>query len=93
MENEKKLSQRLREERSKIEKTEQDKVELKIKEKDQQLEKLNEQLQEVHRQAPQVSSQLQGEVQQLSLEECFQAEFHLDTIEEIIKAIGEQSVC
>ena len=85
VENEKKLSERLREERGKIEKAEQDKVELKIKEKDQQLEKLNEQLREAQRQASQGSVQLQGEVQELALEEWLQAEFPLDTIEEVRK--------
>ena len=83
VENEKKLSERQREVKSMIEKTKQDKLELNIKEKDQVLEKLNEQLQEDQRQAYLGLVQLEGEVQELALEEWLQAEFLLDTTEEI----------
>lgn len=58
---------------------------LKLKEKEKQLEDLQKQLQEAQRKATIGSQQLQGEVQELAIEEYLQAQFPLDSITEIKK--------
>ena len=58
---------------------------LKLKEKDKQLEDLQKQLQEAQRKANISSQQLQGEVQELAIEEYLQAQFPFDDISEIKK--------
>jgi hypothetical protein len=85
LETEKKLNQLLAEEREKIRKTEESRIQLKVSEKDQVISQLKEQLQEAHRKAEQGSMQLQGEVQELAIEEWLTEQFPLDTIEEIKK--------
>lgn len=84
-ESEKKLSQILTEEREKIRKQETDKSQLKISEKDHVIGQLNQQLKEAQRKAEQGSMQIQGEVQELAIEEWLTNNFPLDTIEEIRK--------
>lgn len=59
--------------------------ELRFKEKEQQLEMLKKQLQEAQRKAELGSQQLQGEVQELAIEEYLRAQFPLDDILEIKK--------
>ncbi|MBD5164377.1 DUF2130 domain-containing protein [Helicobacter sp.] len=59
--------------------------ELRFKEKEQQLEMLKKQLQEAQRKAELGSQQLQGEVQELAIEEYLRAQFPLDDISEIKK--------
>ena len=83
LENEKKLSQILKEEQSRIEKIEREKNELKLKEAQQKWQNLNVQLREAQHRANQGSQQLQGEVQELALEEYLKDQFRLDTIETI----------
>jgi hypothetical protein len=85
LETEKKLNQLLAQEREKIRKAEEVRVQLKVSEKDQVISQLKEQLQEAHRKAEQGSMQLQGEVQELAIEEWLAEQFPLDTIEEIKK--------
>jgi hypothetical protein len=85
LENEKKLNQRLTEETEKIRKAEESRIQLKVSEKDQVISQLKEQLQEAHRKAEQGSMQLQGEVQELAIEEWLVEQFPLDTVEEIKK--------
>ena len=85
VENEQKFSQRLREERGKIEQAEQQKAESKIGEHRHIVEQLKQRLQEAQRQAAQGSVQLQGEVQELAIEEWLNANFPDDTIEEVRK--------
>ena len=84
-ENEKRLSQRLREERDKIEQAAQHKTELQVGEQRLIVEQLKQRLQEAQRQAAQGSVQLQGEVQELAIEEWLNANFPGDTIEEVRK--------
>lgn len=84
-ESEKKLSKQLAEEREKIRKAEESKNSLKISEKDHVINQLREQLRDAHRKAEEGSGQLQGEVQELAIEEWLTAQFPLDTIEEIKK--------
>ena len=79
------LNQQLQLEREKIQKQITDANELKLKEKEKQLDGLREQLQEAQRRAEQGSMQLQGEVQELAIEEWLTDKFPFDTIEEIKK--------
>jgi len=85
MEAEKSLSVRLNEERDKIKKLEQDRTELTIKELQKQLEDQKKLTEEMKRKQEQGSMQLQGEVQELAIEEWLIAQFPLDTISEIKK--------
>ncbi|WP_172200141.1 DUF2130 domain-containing protein [Campylobacter sp. RM16188] len=59
--------------------------ELKFRQKDEQMEALKKQLSEAQRRIEQGSQQLQGEVQELAIEEWLRAKFPLDTIEEVKK--------
>jgi hypothetical protein len=84
-ESEKKLNALLTEERRKIHAAEEDKAQLKLAERDHVIEQLREQLREAQRKAEQGSMQIQGEVQELAIEEWLRENFPLDTIEEIKK--------
>jgi hypothetical protein len=79
------LTKKLSEEKEKIKKSADEQNELKIKQKDEQLEQLKKQLQEAQRKAEQGSQQLQGEVQELAIEEYLENKFAFDSIEEIKK--------
>ena len=61
--------------------------ELKLKEKNVQLEELKKQLKETQRKAELGSVQLQGEVQELAIEEFLRLNFPFDEIEEIKKGV------
>lgn len=80
-----KLNAQLGEERLKIQKLEQEKNELKIRELAKQLEDQKKLTDDMKRKQEQGSMQLQGEIQELAIEEWLGAEFPLDTIEEIKK--------
>ena len=80
-----KLNEQLTIEKEKIQKSELEKNELKISEKEQIINQLKTQLSEAQRKAEQGSQQLQGEVQELAIEEFLKYTFPLDTIEEIKK--------
>jgi len=84
-ESEKKLNEALMAERDKIRKIEEDKNELKIKELNKQLDDQKRLTEEMKRKQEQGSMQLQGEVQELAIEEWLMTQFPLDTIEEIKK--------
>ncbi len=58
---------------------------LQIKEKDKKIQDMQKQLTEAQRTAQSGSQQLQGEVQELAIEEYLQSHFPFDTIEEIRK--------
>jgi len=79
------LTQRLKEEREKIQKTLEENNELKFRQKEAQLKQLQEQLQIAQRKAEQGSMQLQGEVQELAIEEYLAQQYPFDVIEEIKK--------
>jgi hypothetical protein len=79
------LNQKLIDEKEKIRKYEQDRNELAIKELQKQLEDQKRLTEEMKRKQEQGSMQLQGEVQELAIEEWLAANFPLDTIEEIKK--------
>ncbi|OGU40119.1 MAG: Caldesmon [Ignavibacteria bacterium GWB2_35_12] len=84
-ESELKLTQKLNEEKEKIQKDAEEKNQLKISEKEKIIDQLMVQLKEAQRKAEQGSVQLQGEVQELAIEEWLRTNFPLDTIEEIKK--------
>lgn len=84
---EKNLTERLKAESGEIRKRESERVELKIKEKDELVNALNKQLGEMKRKAEQGSMQLQGEVQEIALEELLQSLFVIDIIEEVAKGV------
>jgi len=79
------LNQKLIEEKEKIRKTEHDRNELAFKELYKQLEDQKRLTEEMKRKQEQGSMQLQGEVQELAIEEWLAANFPLDSIEEIKK--------
>ncbi|MDF1875636.1 DUF2130 domain-containing protein [Sulfurimonas sp. SAG-AH-194-I05] len=79
------LTEQLIQERAKLQKTIEESHQLKFKQKEEQLRQLTEQLQIAQRKAEQGSMQLQGEVQELAIEEYLRLKFPLDTIEEIKK--------
>lgn len=72
-------------EREKIKKQEQEATELKLREQVEQMNILKNQLQEAKRMAEQGSMQLQGEVQELAIEEWLKSQFPFDEISEIKK--------
>ncbi len=84
-ENEKKLNEKLDLEREKIEKALHEKNELKFKQQEERLEMLRNELKNAQRKAELSSQQLQGEVQELAIEEFLRQKFPLDCIEEIKK--------
>ena len=81
----KNLNETLIAEKEKIRKQEEDKNELRFKELQKQLEDQRKLTEEMKRKQEQGSMQLQGEVQELAIEEWLASQFPLDTIEEIKK--------
>jgi len=81
----KKLNETLLAEREKIKRAEEEKNELRFKELQKQLEDQKNLTEEMKRKQEQGSMQLQGEVQELAIEEWLATQFPLDTIEEIKK--------
>lgn len=79
------MSERLKEEKEKIHKLVDEQNELKLKEKDKQLEDQKKLIEEMKRKAEQGSMQMQGEVQELAIEEWLMAQYPFDAIEEIKK--------
>lgn len=84
-ESQKKLNEMLFTEKDKIRKAEEDRNELRFKELQKQLEDQKKLTEEMKRKQEQGSMQLQGEVQELAIEEWLIAQFPLDSIEEIKK--------
>ncbi len=82
---EKKINALLLVEREKIRKQEDDKNELKFKELEKQLQDQKNLTEEMKRKQEQGSMQLQGEVQELAIEEWLAAQFPLDSVDEIKK--------
>jgi len=81
----KKLNEQLSSEKEKIRKSEEEKNELKMRDLQKQLDDQKRLTEEMKRKQEQGSMQLQGEVQELAIEEWLQAQFPLDSIEEIKK--------
>lgn len=81
----KQLNDQLVQEKEKIRKLEEEKNELKLKELVKQLEDQKKLTEEMKRKQEQGSMQMQGEVQELAIEEFIVQNFPLDTLEEIKK--------
>ncbi len=81
----KRLNEQLQLEKEKIRKSEEDKNELKFKEYQKKIDDQKALVEEMKRKQDQGSMQLQGEVQELAIEEWLAATFPLDTIDEIKK--------
>lgn len=82
---EERMSAQLAAEREKIKRSEEERNEMRVKELQKQLEDQKRLTEEMKRKQEQGSMQLQGEVQELAIEEWLIAQFPLDTIEEIKK--------
>lgn len=80
-----KLNQQLAIEKDKIHKAEAERSQLNLSEKEKVIEQLKEQLSIAQRKAEQGSMQLQGEVQELAIEQWLSEQFPLDEILEIKK--------
>ncbi len=85
LDKEREFSDKLTIERVKIQKQVNESSELKLKEMQKQLDDQKNLAVEMNRKAEQGSMQMQGEVQELAIEEWLAAQFPLDTIEEIKK--------
>ena len=81
----KKLNEQLSTEKEKIRKSEEEKNELKMRDLQKQLDDQKRLTEEMKRKQEQGSMQLQGEVQELAIEEWLQTQFPLDSIDEIKK--------
>ncbi len=79
------LNQKLSEEKDKIRKSEQEKNELVVRELQKQLEDQRKLTEEMKRKQEQGSMQLQGEVQELAIEDWLKTNFPFDTLTEIKK--------
>lgn len=82
-----KLQHQMTEEKERIRRAEEEKNELRFRELQKQLEDQKRLTEEMKRKQEQGSMQLQGEVQELAIEEWLAAQFPLDTIEEIRKGV------
>ena len=87
LEKEKEFSEKLKVERTKIQKQIDESSALKFKELEKQLDDQKKLAEEMKRKAEQGSMQLQGEVQELALEEVLRLLFPTDLIEEVSKGI------
>lgn len=85
LEKEREFSEKLRDEKSRIKKQVDEENFLRIKEKEKVIDDLKNQLEEAHRKAEQGSMQLQGEIQELELENILREIFIYDEITEVKK--------
>jgi hypothetical protein len=84
---EQKFTERLQHETETIQRRESERVDLKLKERDELIGSLSRQVEEMRRKAEQGSMQMQGEVQELAVEEILRSMFPVDLIEEVGKGI------
>ncbi|MGD1939592.1 MAG: DUF2130 domain-containing protein [Cyanophyceae cyanobacterium] len=82
-----KLDRRLAEERSQLQKAAGEKYELTIRELEKQLEDQKKLTEEMQAKQEQGSMQLQGEVQELVIEEWLRGQFPFDTVAEVSKGV------
>jgi hypothetical protein len=84
---EQQLSEKIQQETVSIKKRESERVELKLKEREELIGSLRKQVEEMSRKAEQGSMQMQGEVQELAVEEILRNLFPVDLVEEVGKGI------
>ena len=90
---EKKFNVQLAAESSRIQKQLSDQNQFKVAEKEQIINQLKDQLSEAQRKAEQGSMQIQGEVQELAIEDWLRSQFPLDDVEEVKKgALGADTM-
>ncbi len=82
---EKRVQESLTEVRSQARKEAEDALKLKVREKELTINAMQKQIEELKRKSEQGSQQLQGEVQELELEDLLRAKFPFDTIEPVPK--------
>ena len=82
------LSQEMTAFKERFQKEVEEKNAMRFREKEQQLESLKTQIEEMKRKMEVTSQQLQGEVQELAIEEYLKAQFGLDEIVEIKKGVS-----
>jgi len=87
LEFEQKMTDQLKTESENIKKRESERVELKLKEKEELIKSLTEKMDEMIRKTEQGSMQLQGEVQEIALEELLKSLFVTDMIDEVGKGV------
>jgi len=85
LETQAKINEAIKSEKEKLQKLADDQSDLKVKEKEHIIDQLKKQLQDAQRRAEQGSMQLQGEIQELAIEEWLSNEYPTDDIEEIKK--------
>lgn len=88
LEKEREFSEKLRTEKMKIQIQAEESSAFKINELKKQLEDQKKLAEEMRRKAEQGSMQLQGEVQELAIEEWLRMQFPLDTIDEVKKGVN-----
>lgn len=95
VEMEKQYSEKLLDDRKRIEKEVETQMQTRLTEKDQKLheeqhkiEQMRKQIEELQRKADQTSVQLQGEVQEIAIEEYLQTTFPYDQITEVPKGVN-----
>jgi len=81
------LNEKLKEEKLKIAKQLDEQSAMKLKEKDEQLDQIKRQLEDTKRKAEQGSQQIQGEAQELEIEEWLKSQFSFDEIDEVKKGV------
>ena len=87
------LSRKLQEEKIKIAKTFEEQNELKLKQKDEQIEQMKRDIESAQRKAEQSSMQIQGEALELAIERWLASQFPFDNIDEVKKgAFGADCV-
>ncbi|MCK5854675.1 MAG: DUF2130 domain-containing protein, partial [Sulfurovaceae bacterium] len=79
------LTKQLQEEKVKISKALEEQNELKLKQKDEQIEQMRRDIESAQRKAEQGSMQLQGEALELAIESWLSSQFPFDSIEEVKK--------
>ncbi len=84
---ESKVTEIIRNEKAKLKKEYEDKALLKVSEKDHIIDQLKDQLQIAQRKAEQGSMQIQGEVQELVIENWLKTSFPMDVIGEVAKGV------
>ena len=85
---EKKIQDGLGAARASAERSAEERIGLKVREKEEVITSMTKQIEELRRKAEQGSQQLQGEVQELQLEEMLKARFPEDSIEPVPKGVA-----
>ena len=88
VESQQRINQAIAEHKDKISRNLEQKSRLELMEKEKMIADLNQQLKDAQRRVEQGSTQLQGEVQELAIEQWLRVQFPLDTVEEVKKGVS-----